>query len=430
MDFVNTLLVTLSQPKGMWQSILSGFKNGVGTYVGAVILIALIIRIVFSVVDIINKKVSMKTSAINEKMRPEIEAIQKKYGNDQRVVQQKINEVYKKYQFNMLGSCLPMLIVMALQMTVFLTLWTGLQSVANFNVAEKYENMKIVYTNVISINDEDLTSDVGYVDGNTLTIEIDKENQKMILKNEDSNLTKEYNYQTNFDNETIFTLLGTYVKEYEDFELEDGTVVNAPVFAQKTWTEALIELAEKEAQKTYREGQESFLWIKNVYRPDATASPMFTKAEAKKYLSSFYSKEEKSEEKKFDYEGKIFDCVISDNSEFDAIRKEKNGYYLLTIIAVLSSFFATWLSSRLMKNKNAQGQPGQGKFMYIFMPLILGVFTLSYTSLFAIYIIVGQLAMIAITPLTTLIVKKWLKKDEQKVKEKNVIDVDYRRKDI
>ena len=64
------------------------------------------------------------------------------------------------------------------------------------------------------------------------------------------------------------------------------------------------------------------------------------------------------------------------------------------------------------------------------MPLILGVFTLSYTSLFAIYIIVGQLAMIAITPLTTLVVKKWLKKDAQKIKDKNVIDVDYRRKDV
>ena len=140
--------------------------------------------------------------------------------------------------------------------------------------------------------------------------------------------------------------------------------------------------------------------------------------------------QEKTQEKIYDYESKIFDCVVAENNEFDEIRKEKNGFYILTIIAVLSSFFATWLSSKLMKNKNSQGQPGQGKFMYIFMPLILGIFTLSYTSLFAIYIIIGQLAMIAITPLTTLIVKKWLKKDAQKVKEKNVIDVDYRRKDI
>lgn len=430
MDFVSTILITLSEPKGMWQSILNGFRSGVGSYVGAVILIALILRVVFSVVDIINKKISMKSSAINEKMKPEIEAIQKKYANDQRMVQQKTNEIYKKYQFNMLGSCLPMLIIMALQMTVFLTLWTGLQSVANFNIAQKYEDVKNVYANVISLNDEDLATDIDFSAGDELTIEIDKENQKMTLKNITDNIGKEYVFQTNFDNETVFELVGKYVKQFEDFELEDGIIVAAPVLSQKEWSEALLNLAQQEAQKLYSQGQEGFLWIKNVYRPDATSSPIFTKAEVKKYLSGFYSSEEKSQEKTFDYEGKIFDCVVSENQEFDTIRQQKNGFYILTIIAVLSAFFATWLSNRLMKNKNSQGQPGQGKFMYIFMPLILGIFTLSYTSLFAIYIIIGQLAMIAITPLTTLIVKKWLKKDAQKTKEKNVIDVDYRRKDI
>ena len=430
MDFVSTILITLSEPKGMWQSILNGFRSGVGSYVGAVILIALILRVVFSAVDIINKKISMKSSAINEKMKPEIEAIQKKYANDQRMVQQKTNEIYKKYQFNMLGSCLPMLIIMALQMTVFLTLWTGLQSVANFNIAQKYEDVKNVYVNVISLNDEDLATDIDFSAGDELTIEIDKENQKMTLKNITDNIGKEYVFQTNFDNETVFELLGKYVKQFEDFELEDSTHVDAPILDQKEWSEALLNLAQQEAQKLYKQGQEGFLWIKNVYRPDATSSPIFTKAEVKKYLSGFYSSEEKSQEKNFDYEGKIFDCVVSENQEFDTIRQQKNGFYILTIIAVLSAFFATWLSNRLMKNKNSQGQPGQGKFMYIFMPLILGIFTLSYTSLFAIYIIIGQLAMIAITPLTTLIVKKWLKKDAQKVKEKNIIDVEYRRKDI
>ena len=50
--------------------------------------------------------------------------------------------------------------------------------------------------------------------------------------------------------------------------------------------------------------------------------------------------------------------------------------------------------------------------------------------MFAIYIIVGQLMMIALTPLTTLIVKKWVEADAKKKKEKDVVDVDYRRKDI
>ena len=157
MDFISTILVNLKQPTGMWVKILNAFK-GAGSYIVAVILIAIIVRVIFSVVDIVNKKVNMKTMKINEKMKPELEAIQKKYGNDPKVVQMKQQEVYRKYQFNMMGTCLPMLVSMILQFVVFLTLWNSLQSVANYNIAEKYENMKDVYVSVINLNDETITS--------------------------------------------------------------------------------------------------------------------------------------------------------------------------------------------------------------------------------------------------------------------------------
>jgi uncharacterized membrane protein (DUF106 family) len=160
MDFVSTALVTLNQPTGFWEKILDFFKSATGTYIVAVILIAVIVRFLFSFVDIINKKVNLKSAKINEKMKPELEAVQKKYGADQRVLQQKQNEIYKKYQFNMMGTCLPMLVTMVLQFVVFLTLWNSLQSVANYNIAEKYENMKSVYVSVIELNDDEM----GYSD--------------------------------------------------------------------------------------------------------------------------------------------------------------------------------------------------------------------------------------------------------------------------
>ena len=60
MDFISTILVNLKQPTGMWVKILNAFK-GAGSYIVAVILIAIIVRVIFSVVDIVNKKVNMKT---------------------------------------------------------------------------------------------------------------------------------------------------------------------------------------------------------------------------------------------------------------------------------------------------------------------------------------------------------------------------------
>ena len=56
MDFISTALVTLRQPTGFWETILNAFKSATGTYILAVILLALIVRILFSLVDIINKK--------------------------------------------------------------------------------------------------------------------------------------------------------------------------------------------------------------------------------------------------------------------------------------------------------------------------------------------------------------------------------------
>ena len=187
-------------------------------------------------------------------------------------------------------------------------------------------------------------------------------------------------------------------------------------------------LAESISSQYYLDNQEGFLWIDNVYKPDAPQTSLFTEREIKRYMSGFYTEEEKALEKEHDYEGKIFNYVVN-----EGVGKQnlgKNGYYILTIIAAAASFLSMWLSNKLM-NKNKPVDPTQKKFKmtYFIMPLIFAIFTMSYTSLFAIYIISGQLVMIGLTPLTTWLTQKWTQASEKKKKEKDVIVVDYRRKD-
>lgn len=422
MDFINTALVTINQPTGVWPSILNAFRGAMGSYILAVILIAVIVRIIFALVDIINKKVNMKNSDINAKMRPELEAIQKKYGHDQRLLQQKQSEIYKKYQFSMMSSCLPMLISLVLQFTVFLTLWNGLQAVSNFNIVEKYQNVKNIYANVINLN-TDSSFSTFYNEGDSLSIEIDLENKAMNLKNNTQNTIKEdITFVDNWENADIYNdLINKYVNK--------GTTETPNTqYIDTGFNETIKKLAEVTVQDYYQESQESFLWIKNIYRAESPSSPIFTESEIKNIIKSYYTDEQKALEDEHDYEGKIFETIIDNNNQFDAIRTQKNGYYILTILAVIVSFLSMWLSNLLMKNKN-QPQQKQPKLMLFVMPIIFGLFTFMYTSLFAIYIIVGQLVMMAFTPLTTWIVKKWVKKDAQKQKEKDVIEVDYRRKD-
>lgn len=423
------ILLVLNEPSGMWETILGAFKSAMGSYILAVILLAVIVRIIFSVVDIFNKRINLKNSQINEKMKPELEAVQKKYGHDKVLLQKKQSEIYKKYQFSMVGTCLPMLVMMILQMVVFLTLWTGLQNVSSYNIVKSYENTKTAYYNVLLLNEnEEFTQKLNEVikSGQEYSIDVDlnidaKALKVTILSAEDEELYSQDNIAIVYDktNAEIVDLINNYAKE----ETEEGGDVEGQVLSSVNL--AIKELAENETADYYVENMESFLWIKNIYKAESPmTSPVFTKEEITSYLNNYYSEEEKQLEEENHYEEQIFDAVIVGLDERDL---GVNGYFVLVILAVGASFLSIFLSNRLMKGKSAPG----GKLMYIIMPLILGIFTLMYTSLFAIYIIVGQLVMIAMAPLTNLIVKKWAaasaKKQEQK--RKDIIDVDYRRKD-
>lgn len=429
---MDSLMIVLNQPTGMWESILDAFKGAMGSYILAVILLAVIVRVIFSLVDIVNKRFTMKNAQINEKMKPELDAVQKKYGHDKQLLQQKQSEIYKKYQFNMMGSCLPMLVAMILQLVVFLTLWTGLQNVSNYNIANSYENTKLVYYNVLLLNEnENLKNEVEtLIDSETpytLDVNIDFDNSVMtvLLSANDAEVYSEdvvmiARSGQGYINEQIYNVIEIYATE--EVNEETGEVIT-PLSA---YEQAIKTLAEEETADFYLNNLESFLWIKNIYKAESPlTSPVFTKDEITNYLNAYYSEDERALEDEYDYEGQIFDYVVSGLNNRDV---GVNGYFILVILAVASSFLSIFLSNRLMKGTQAGG----GKMMYFIMPLILGIFTLMYTSLFAIYIIVGQLIMIALSPLNNLIVKKWAAASEKKkeIKKQEAIDVDYRRKDI
>ena len=201
------------------------------------------------------------------------------------------------------------------------------------------------------------------------------------------------------------------------------------VSAQRVLTEKqknIKAIAEDVAADYYVENLQSFLWIKNIYKSESpTTNPVFTKSEIMSYLNNYYT-DLKKENNASAYEEEIFDYVVAGLNERDL---GANGYYILAVLAVLTSFLSVFINNKLM-NKGTTNQQG-GKMMYFIMPIIMGIFTLMYTSLFAIYIIIGQLVMMIFSPLTNLIVRKWVDKSGKKQEEKRkaVVDVDYRRKD-
>ena len=444
--------IVLNYPGGMWESIIGGFNSAMGSYIWSVILLAVLVRIVFALVDIFNKYFNMKSMRINEKMKPELEAIQKKYGHDKVLLQKKQQEIYKKYQFSMVGTCLPMLLMVVLQMVVFLTLWTGLQNVSNYNIARQYENTKTVYYNVLLLNENENfesfynsnLAELTYGEDFNVNASIDLDKKQMTLEfyltsnpneviytvmpsDEETQNIVNFNDDPNVNaNEEIFKIIDKYANEYTD-DAEGNSIS-----AQRELNNMQLNIkamAEDIVADYYIDNMQSFLWIKNIYKAESpTTSPVFTKSEITSYLNNYYSESEREVEAQFGYEEQIFDFVVADLNERDL---GVNGYYILVILAVVTSFLSIFINNKLMKKGSGPQQPG-GKAMYFIMPIILGIFTLMYTSLFAIYIIIGQIVMMIFSPITNLIVRKWVDKSGKKQEEKRkaVIDVDYRRKDM
>ncbi len=354
MAFLSSLLITA--PSGVWPTIINAF-NSVGNYAWGIILLTVCIKIIMSPLDFFNKKISRKNAKVQAVLQPEMLKIQKQYGHDKNLYNQKLSELYKKNNFNIMGSCIFMLVNFILVLVIFLTLWNSLNAMANFKIAEQYNQLETVYE------------------------------------------------QT---------------------------------YAETEGTNEEKELAANNAVKiTYDEIKDSWLWIENVWvseTPWTNSIPDFNS-----YLSMIGNKVEVLEEgevvtKNFNDLTEEQQLEIKENYEkvMNPLRDSTgraNGYLVLTILAIGTAFLSQFLMQyRIGKKNKNNGNPAQptNKILMIVLPLIMGIFTLFYNSIFALYIITGQVISILTAPLIDLIIDK-LEEKEEKKKEAKVV-VDYSRK--
>lgn len=129
----------------MWTNVISLFNSTVGNYAWAIILLTLAIKLVLLPLDFFNKKISRNNSQMQAKIQPQLAKIQQKYGNDKNVYNQKVAEVYKSNNYNVVGSCLYMLVYMVVTLVVFITLFSGLNNMASKKIIGEYETLKQTY---------------------------------------------------------------------------------------------------------------------------------------------------------------------------------------------------------------------------------------------------------------------------------------------
>lgn len=134
MDFLGQLL----RPNGFWENMIFGLETIVKDYGLTLIVITLIIKTAMLPFDFLNRYIGKNNSRKQAKIKPELEKLQKAYANNPNMLNQKTMELYKRENFNIMGTCLGMLANMAVTMVVFFTLFAALNGIATYKQADEF----------------------------------------------------------------------------------------------------------------------------------------------------------------------------------------------------------------------------------------------------------------------------------------------------
>ena len=138
---IGNLLVTTS----FWKTILEWFVSFMGNYGWAIILFTVALKLILFPLDLIQRRTSKKNMQMQAVVQPEIAALQKKYPNDKDKINQGTMEIYKKHNYNVVGSCVVMLVNLVVTLVVFFTLFQALNYISQDKLVSQYTELQAVY---------------------------------------------------------------------------------------------------------------------------------------------------------------------------------------------------------------------------------------------------------------------------------------------
>ncbi len=324
----------------LWHTIISWFGRWITNYGWAIIVFTIALKLAMSPLDIYQRISSKKQQKFQAVMQPELQAIQAKYANDREKLNQETAKVYKKYNFNMGGMCLSMLLTMGVSMVVFFTLFSSLRSYGTGKLYDSYAQLDNAYVQT-----------VGDVAPDSL-LDSQKNELNLVLEEKYNELSK----------------------------------------------------------------QNSWLWVKNVWKKDTKESQFVDFNDYAKHKG--LNEEEKTAVKaRYDY--------ITNSIEGE--KSQPNGYYILIVLAVVVSFLTQWLSTKLTMPKG-QKLNMMNKVMMAIIPLTMVILAMSSNVVFTLYVIANSIMTAIISTILTFAMKRKNNgKDDSVLPTKNVEVVEYSR---
>lgn len=413
--------------------------EGIGIVGVGIIVFTLILKTIVLPLDIYSRINSKKQALIMDRMRPQMEKLQKQYANDKNMYNQKVMELQKKSGYSMFGACLPMIV----SLVIFIIVFNAFSTYSQYANLKTYNDMVVKYNDVVLTyvveNPDNPSTDDGFlfaVDGDGNYLKLGENGKPVDSTKTIYDYTADYQRFTTYFNNAKKAVDTAWVEkseddtfsylaaEYKEKKGDYAASFNAAMVNYKVGTEysetakalrnSLInyymeEPAAQAVKVYYEEGHNnSFLWVKNIWYPDSTLNkeiPDFAK-----FKSTI------TQAKITDADGEFYNKVTS------ALTEEKNaynGYFVLIVLSIGLMLLQQWLSMRANKSVNELGTvDGSGartnKMMMIMMPIIYGIFSFFYSASFSIYMITNTVYSL----ITMLIINKcvdiWFKKKEER----------------
>ena len=349
----------IKQPNWLWELLILHVFDFIANYGWRVVFFTLCLKLLLSPLDIYQRNMARKNQKITERLKPQMEKLQKQY-TDRTILAQKQMQLNKQAGFSYFSSCLPAIVTMA----VMFSLLGALNEVSQYmNFKEYYELYNRYDAAIVEYNGMDDAS-------------------KAALKEQ-----------------------GVVTDERKN---PDGSVIDYNV-----------QYAQKEVFDYYQENKTSFLWIKNIWSPDV---PWKKEVNSESQFNTNIGKYGTSASKSGLTDDELARMKTMYPTVMGLLLAEEsngaNGYLILPVLSVLMSVAMQLVTMRQQK-KSGQVNEAMGsgamKAMMFIMPVMIGFFSLSYTSAFALYLVVNYAFSLIINVGSNLILLAIDKKEQHKL---------------
>ena len=382
-------------------TIIQWLIEGIGVIGVGIIVFTLILKTIVLPLDIYSRIKTKKQALIMDKMRPQMEKLQKQYANEKNLYQQKVMELQKKNGYSMFGACIPMIV----SLVIFIIVFNAFSTYSRYATLESYNTMVRDYNNVVS-----------------QFVRTDENAQGYLIETELSDGSIDYKVDfTAFAASYLGIDAGAVTAEQENAVYSDlmedyiaatgsdaapGSENSADTATREQVRLTLVSyhidsdaaqyVAEQYELRYNSSSGDHFLWVKNIWYPDSVF------AHEVPDFATFRSS----------VTGAAIDDSYEDSynkvtANLSAQKGQVNGYFILIVLSIGVMLLQQFIAMRSNKATNelstVDGSAQRTtKWMMVLMPVIYGFFAFMYSSAFSIYMITNTTYSI----ITTLIINK------------------------